>query len=376
MARQTMRQKRMHALSTAAADFDGWEQGREVLTPVHSVPTIFPQYDIATRVHGHPIQRVTLVHGPSNMGKTLFMLGLGRSFLEREHFYFHVDAEFTTPEPWVVELLREYADYPTFMALRPEDYESTAAAIRAACKKLVEQRVAGKIPNDTTAMFGIDSLQKLIPKNFFEELSKAAYKGGPDPLKGRGGMLQAALNSSWMKELVPMMYHANAAIVLLSREAENTKATSMYDPDFKVGGGKAPYYDSSLVLRITRAEWLVKGKTKTKPGTVIGEKLLIQIMKTKVGGKEGRVTRCFFHTSNGQHIPPGFDLARDVIELGLQCGVLTKDSGGKLLDAGTGEDYGKLNAAVTKLTADMTTLHDLKDRVLAKSAPDEEDIAS
>lgn len=365
------RRQRLQALGDVAADMEGFGQGREVLTPVRSVQTIFPQFDVATRVNGYPIQRVCMVHGPSGLGKTVLLLGLGRSFLEREHFYFHVDAEFTTPDQWVVEMLREFADYPTFRALRPTGYEDTADTIRKACEVLVAARKAGKIPMNTTALFGLDSLQKLVPKNYMEKLAK---DGGIDPQKGRGGMLQAALNSAWMKELVPLMYHANAGIVLLSRESENTDpGKSLYDPDYKVIGGKAPYYDSSLVLRVTRKEWVTKGKTKANPGgIVIGEKHMVQIMKTKVGGKDGRTTRCYFHTSNGEHIPAGFDLARDVIELGLTTGVLKKDSGNKLLDQGTGEDYGVTHAAVIQLTNDPRTLADLRNRVQVVATPDDE----
>lgn len=365
------RRKRLAALGSVADGFDGFDQGREVLTPVRSIPTIFPQFDVATRVNGYPIQRVVLVHGPSNHGKTVFLLGLGRSFLEREHYYFHVDAEFTTPWPWVTEMLREFADYPTFRALRPTGYEDTADRIRQACEVLAAARDRGLIPEHTTALFGLDSLQKLVPKDYLKKLSD---KGGIDPQKGRGGMLQAALNSAWMKELVPLMYHANAGIVLLSRESENTDpGKQMFDPDYKVAGGKAPYYDSSLVLRITRKEWVTKGKTKANPGgTVIGEKHLVQVMKTKVGHKDDRTTRCHFHTSNGEHIPAGFDLARDVIELGLATGVLKKDSGNKLIDQGTGEDFGVTHKAVIQLTDEPTNLADLRHRAQAEAVPDDE----
>ena len=375
MARLTKKEKerreRLAALGEVAEDFDGFEPGRDVLTPVRSVPTIFPQFDIATRVNGYPIQRVVLVHGPSNHGKTVFLLGLGRSFLEREHFYFHVDAEFTTPWPWVKEMLREFADYPTFRALRPTGYEDTAGQIRNACKTLTKARKAGRIPEHTTALFGLDSLQKLVPAGYLEKLAK---EGGIDPQKGRGGMLQAALNSAWMRELVPLMYHANAGIVLLSRESENTDpGKGMFDPDYKVAGGKAPYYDSSLVLRITRKEWVTKGKTKANPaGKVIGEKHLVQVMKPKVGHKDDRTTRCYFHTSNGEHIPAGFDTARDVIEMGLATGVLEKDSANKLCDTGTGEVYGLLNQAVTQLTNEPATLADVRQRAQAVAVPDDE----
>ena len=368
MARKTKRVQRLEALAEVADEFEGWEQGREVLTPVRSVPTIFPQFDVATRVKGYPIQRVCMVHGPSNHGKTVFMLGLGRSFLEREHFYFHVDAELSTPEPWVVENLAACADYGSFRAMRPKNYEEVALGIRKACGKLNKLKASGAIPPDTSALFGVDSLQKLIPADFMAKLQK---KGGIDAGSGRGGQIQAMLNSAWMKELVPLMYHCNAGLLLLSREAENVDAGA-FEVTYKVGGGKAPYYDSSLVCRITRNGWVEVGSKENK--VIIGERHLVQIMKTKVGHKDAKITRCFFHTSNGKHIPAGFDTARDVIELGVDCGVLKKE-GTNIIDINTGEVLGATtNAAVLLLNDhDPRSLRDLQERVLAKAKPVEEE---
>lgn len=369
--KEQQRRMRLQALGAVAADMEGFGQGREVLTPVRSVQTIFPQFDVATRVNGYPIQRVVMVHGPSAQGKTFFALGLGKSFLEREHFYYHIDAEFSTPEPWVVENLRAYADYPTFLAMRPRNYEEVADMIRAACDRLVKARKAGKIPEHTSALFVVDSIQKLVPKDFLSKLRKsdALGGGGIDPMSGRGGQVQAGFHAAWMKELVPLMYHANAGLVLISRESENVGA-GVFEKKYKVGGGTAPYYDSSIVARITQAKmpggWVKKGDV------IIGEKHLVQIVKTKVGHKDGKTTRCYFHTSNGEHIPAGFDFARDVLDLGLVHGLLEKDGGHKILDRETGEDYGTINDAVTQLTAQMDALNELRDRCVQLAQPEVE----
>ena len=370
--KEKARRERLQALGSVAADMEGFGQGREVLTPVRSVQTIFPQFDVATRVNGYPIQRVCMVHGPSAEGKTFFVLGLGRSFLEREHFYYHIDAEFSTPEPWVVENLRACADYPTFLAMRPRNYEEVADMIRKACDRLVKARAAGKIPEHTSALFAVDSIQKLVPKDFLTKLRKTDAKGGGgiDPMSGRGGQVQASFHAAWMKELVPLMYHANAGLVLISRESENVTG-SMFEKTYKVGGGTAPYYDSSIVARITRAP-IKEGGWVKQGDVIIGEKHLVQIVKTKVGHKDDKTTRCYFHTSNGEHIQAGFDLARDVLDLGLSSGLLAKDGSHNVLDQDTGEDYGTINDAVTRLTADMDALNELRNRCVAHAQPEME----
>ena len=63
-----------------AARFKGFQPAAEVLTKVRAVPTIFPQFDHATKVGGLPVERFMLVHGPSANGKSTMVLGLIRSF--------------------------------------------------------------------------------------------------------------------------------------------------------------------------------------------------------------------------------------------------------------------------------------------------------
>jgi hypothetical protein len=361
---------RLEQLASVAGQFKGWQPGREVLTAVRSVPTIFPQFDIATRVRGYPIQRVVLAHGPSNHGKTVFMMGLGKSFLQHGHFYFHVDAEFTTPEPWVQENLGALADHPGFMGLRPESYEETAECVRDAANRLRMLRDKKQIPEDTSALFGIDSLQKLVPKDFFAKLNKASKEDkNIDPLKGRGGMFMAALNTAWMRELIPMLYHCNAGILLIARESQNVDG-GMFEKDYKVNGGNAVYYDSSLVCRITRDGYVERGSDDNKE--VIGERHRIQIAKTKVGHKDAKVTNCYFHTSNGKLIPAGFDTARDVVELALHAGVLTKAKG-QLEDSANDEAMGTVNEAVERLSDPNAhlALEELRERALAAAQPEE-----
>lgn len=362
---------RLEQLAAVADQFKGWQPGRDVLTPVRSVPTIFPQFDVATRVRGYPIQRVVLAHGPSNHGKTVFMMGLGRSFLQHGHFYFHTDAEMTTPEPWVQEMLGPYADSPAFMASRPESYEETAECVRDAANKLRTLRDKKQIPEDVSALFGIDSLQKLVPRDFFAKLAKASKDAKDvDPLKGRGGMFMAALNTAWMRELIPLLYHCNAGILLIARESQNTDG-GMFEKEYKVGGGTAVYYDSSLVCRITRDGWVERGSDENKE--VIGERHRVQIAKTKVGHKDAKVTNCYFHTSNGKLTPAGFDTARDVIELALRAGVLVKGAGGKLLDVALDEALGTTHEAVERLSDPNArlALEDLRMRTLDAAQPEE-----
>ena len=314
---------RLNAMQVSANKFKAWKPAGEVLTAVRSHPTIFPLVDRAIDVGGWPLQRVGLVHGPSGMGKTLFVHGLGLSFLTAANFYAFVDAEYTTPVEWLAMLMAGQVSNPGFIAQRPESYEETVNGVREFAEGIANDRATGKLPPDITGLIVVDSIRKLVPKKLLDKILSG--KGGMDGASGRGAMMKAALNAQWLDELVPTLYHANLGMVFISREYENsdTNTLKLQDPgggfDYKVGGGKALIFESSIVARVTRS-WVKDGSAED--AKVIGEKHHVTITKTKVAGKEDKTTVGHFHTSNGRLTPVGFDRARDVFNLAVDAGVL------------------------------------------------------
>lgn len=341
--------KRLAALGRVAKRFGEWKPAREVLTRVRAVRTIFPQVNHGTRVGGWPLQRPALIHGPSNHGKTAFAHGLGLSFLRAGHYYCYVDAEFATPSDWVDELMGELADFPSFLAQRPTTYEDTVEAVRHFVTGIAQARTAGEVPPDTSGLLVVDSLRKLVPKRQQEKLAKE--EGGIDGMGGRMAMYKAALNSAWMDELVPLLYHGDMALMFIGRESENT---GMLGEDWKLTGGKGLVFDSSIVARVTRASWVERGDQ------TVGERHCVSIWKTRVGGKSGRVVDCYFHTSNGELIPAGFDPARDALELARARGLVTLS--GSWLTWGDVAKWNGVHAAVKALSEDQGLL----DRLLGE----------
>ncbi len=309
-----------------------------------SVLTIFHQFNRGVGCGGWPTQRIALLHGPSNHGKTQFLLGLNRSFIEAGHFANHVDAELTTPENWAREMMGDAVDSKAFLAMRPRNYEEVAHSVRTTAEVITAAKAAGEIPADTACLVGIDSIRKLVPEKLLEKIAKG--NDGLDGAKGRAAMMRAALNAQWLDELAPLAYHAGLAPVFISRETENPNADP-WDPDFKVGGGTAMVYESSLVCRIMRDSWTkagpapAKGENDTRK--IIGERHLVRITKTKVSGKEGKTIDTYFHTSNGVDSPPGFDIARDVFDLCKRLKII-EQSGSWYSHAGNKLGNGELNA--------------------------------
>jgi recombination protein RecA len=315
MARRTRQNK---AVEAVAERFSAFRPAREVLRVVRAVPTRFPQIDHALRVGGWPIERFTLVHGPSGDGKTEFSIGLEDSFLALDHFVFHVDAERTSPITWIEQLMGPRAYHPRFFASRPDTYEGTIADVRNFLNLLVAAKEEGEVANDTSALVVVDSLRKLVPAGMMKEILEAEaeakdVKGGRD----RSAQLQAKMNAAWMDELVPLLERAGAGFVAIAREMQDPDAdmwSKKIGTDYKIGGGGAIYYDASVVARVERAAWVGEGEGKDRK--TYGERRRVTIRKTKVAGKDDRASVAYFHSSNGVLVPAGFDLPRDVLELG------------------------------------------------------------
>lgn len=349
---------RLAAIAKVAARFEAFKPAAQVLENVRAVPTIFPQIDAATKVGGWPIERISMIHGASAEGKSAMALGLGLSFLRKGHFFALIDAEMTTPMDWISSLYGDSANNPGFCALRPISYEATRDAMKNWATTIAEARDKGEIPEDTTGLLVVDSLKKLVPERMIEKLEKDATDVGLDGMSGRAAMYKAALNGQLMDEFVPLAYHAKIALVLIGREMENANA-GPWDQPWKLGGGKSVFFDSSLVARVSRSYY--------KEGDVVaGERHQVRIYKSKVGGKEGKYTDAYFHTSIGTTCPAGFDVASDLLEMAIECGVVGKKGGSHWLEE-TGEVLGKSEAESLKtLRGNQVMLADLDTKVRSK----------
>jgi RecA/RadA recombinase len=357
---------KLKELQSVAKAFKGFRPASDVLKRVRAVPTRFPQLDFATRVGGLPIERFMLLHGPSNEGKTALCLGLEESFLALDHAVEHVDAERTTPITWVEELMGELARHPLFFADRPKDYETTIARVREFLNRLIALNRKAKRP--MSALVVVDSLRKLVPADVMKEILTADKEDGErlgrqgkkiTAGRDRRAQLQAKMNAAWMDEVVPLLDESGAAFVAIAREMQDPDAdpwARKFGNDYKVGGGGAIYYDASLSMRVQRAGWVDNGAKERGQLVVYGERHRITIKKTKVGGKDAKVSTAYFHTSNGklEGVPFGFDRARDVLELARRFDVV-KNPKGNWLTWGASRWQGE-HRAVQRLTAEPPTL--------------------
>lgn len=359
------RKKPEQQLSALAKRFGaiGVQPARIILTNVRAVPTRFCQVDFATRVWGWPIQRCAVVHGPSNEGKTAFVLGLCGSFVSAGGVAKYDDAERTTTSKWATELLGEgIALNDRFMATRPDSYEKCVDESRAWHKAVREAREAGELPETASGIQIVDSLRKLVPEDILAKIKKegaGGAKGSVDGMGGRAAQIRAALNSAWLDELVPLTDTCGTAWLAIARESEDPDADlwdKKFGNDYKVQGGKGVVYDSALRTRIERDGWVTIPDGDKKK--IIGERHKVSILKTKVGGKEGRATVAYFHTSLGVTSPVGFDRARDVVELAEKFGIVESGTGGTFWKGSRFRSYEKLVEALTACDGDREEMED------------------
>jgi RecA/RadA recombinase len=320
--------KRRAAMSAFAKTIGEFRAASEVLKPVSSIRTVFPQFDHATGVGGWPLERFSMVHGPSGAGKTLFTIGLFGSFLSRGDRVLFLDLERTTPITWIESLISaDYAYSKNFVAEKPDTIEQARDLVKKFLDPYIQLKEAGG-GEGMSALVLVDSIAKLVPKDQFELLLKeSAEDSGMDGMKGRGDQRRAGLVKSWLNEIVPDLEKSGASMGVIARETQDPNAdfwAKKYGNDFRVNGGAHLFYDSSLVIRVQLAGGVYDDRGGEKK--FLGERHRVTIRKSKVSDKDGKATVCYFHTSNGDCAPSGFDTARDLLELGVKLEVVESDS--------------------------------------------------
>lgn len=282
----------------------GWSPSAQVIDSVRAIRSIFPDFNRGTRVGGVPLSRIITVHGQTHGGKSAFVIGLLKSFIDAGHYGGLIDAEHATAKQFLEQLMgRALTEIPNLLADRPSSYEETITKTDAFLK-WVGDKV--KLDPSVCSILVVDSINKLVPERELEALKKS----GDDIDKG-WGRGRANMNQAWLDHLVPLLAAANCTLVLIAQEREEKNAKPWDIPTVK--GGKAVLYDASLICRVSKAEPLRDGPDKDSP--IIGFRHRCRIWKSKVGSMDGFHTDVAFHMSNGKLVPPGFDTARDVLHV-------------------------------------------------------------
>lgn len=359
-----------------------WKTAGEALDRVRSIPTIFPDFDRATRIGGMPLRRIITIHGPTHGGKSAFIGGVLRSFVDTGNVGAYVDAEHATDLTFLDELFeRPVEDIPNFFGMRPDDYEGTIDAVDDFLKWMVSEREARReqfrerlklrkgaalppLPPDLdlAGFMVIDSINKLVPKREIEKLKK---EGGDSIDKG-WGRLRAAFNQAFLDHVVPLLGKAETSLGVIVQEREDEDLNPWEMPKLK--GGKATQYDASLIVRVLKSTEISRGDGKDRD--VYGFRHKLRIWKSKVGHMDGRYSDAFFNMSNGTLVSPGFDTARDFVSIAKELGILASVEKSAWLTWKKHRWNGEHNAVVA-LSKDPAALQQLMEQVRAAIRPKE-----
>jgi RecA/RadA recombinase len=350
----------------------GWKPASEALDRVRAIQTIFPDFNRATRVGGLPLRRIITVHGPTHGGKTAFVGGLLRSFVDADHVGAYCDAEHATDLTFFDELMGRPVDaIPNLLGMRPESYEETidavdtflASMVTARKERMAQAREELKLKKDAPVVLPphldlagclvLDSINKLVPEREIERLKKE----GGDAIDKGWGRLRAAFNQAFLDHVVPLLGKAETSLVVMVQERDDEDLDPWEMPKLK--GGKATQYDASLIVRVMKAKEIAHGEGKDK--RIFGFKHRLRIWKSKVGHMDGRWTDATFHMSNGTLAPPGFDTARDALEVAKELGIVEGDS----WLSWRKKRWQGINKAVQSLSGDPESLHALMAQVNA-----------
>lgn len=299
----------------------GWRRAEDALDRIEAVSTIFPDFNWASRCGGLPVNRMHTVHGPTHGGKTAFVLGLLKSFLDGGHVAAYVDAEHSTPQEFAEELLGDLSLRDGFFGSRPDTYEDTINAVTEFLKMMTELRL--KSP-ETKSIVVIDSINKLTPKR---ELANVLKTGGEEVSKGHAGRYRAAVNQAWLNHLSPRLKPAGCAMVFIAQEREGSEDVPWEaDGGVEIKGGQALSFDASMLIRVSKALPMRDSTTasREKPkGEIVGFQHRARLYKSKVSHMDGAWTDCLFHFSNGKQTPPGFDPQRDALHVAKKLGLVS-----------------------------------------------------
>lgn len=347
---------------------DGWRKASEVLDTVSAVPTVFADFNRKVRVGGIPLRRIHTIFGPSHGGKSAFALGLLKSFVVRGHLAAYVDAEHATPQEFAAELLGELNRYDNFLADRPKTYESAIKNVGSFLRSAAEQR--RRVLKDTgvdsfACVMLIDTINKLTPGTELEQILRDA-----ENIDKGWGRRRANINNAFLDHVVPLLGDANCAMVLIAQERQDQssgaggfKALRSEGVDLdgaKVKGGGGLVYDASLLMRVSKG--IPMKDPPTKEGTIVGFRHYVRILKSKVAHMDGRWTDSMFHLSNGKLSPPGFDVARDLVTVGKDLGVVATSGSWLSWRRRRWQGEGK---AIATLSTDAAALGELEAEVSA-----------
>lgn len=261
--------------------------------PVLAIPAISTGaigLDIALGIGGIPRGRVTEIYGAESGGKTTLTLSIIRQAQLAGGVAAFIDAEHALDLGWAKA---NGVNLDTLLISQPDSGEQALNIV----EMLVQSHKVDTIV--------VDSVAALIPQAEIDAEIGANVIGA-----------QARLMSLGLRKLTGICSKSNCAIVFINQI--RSKIGVMFGNPETTPGGRALKFYASVRLDVHKKGVLKAGEI------AIGNDTIVKVVKNKCAPPFRTATFALYFGKDGY--PSGIDFAASVVDLGLECGVLTKSS--------------------------------------------------
>lgn len=302
---------RAKQLQKSIKGIEGFQLFSSVIRPI-IVPTRITSLNRALCVGGFPCQMIGVLHGPSQGGKSMLLAEIIHAAVATGGWGVFIDAESrAVDKKWYACILGALDNVVYY---RPKTFEECIEKIEEYRSRFRKAKEDGEVPEGAVFCAGVDSVNRLTPKDELEEIMKGK-------VEARGYPLRALLTSKWLDKIVPTL-DLDESIVFIQREGKRLDAVPG-QRTWKTKGGESIGYDAGWTCRVE-----TRGNVKSgdDSGDKIGEKHQLTVLKNSMGPKLDEEAN--FYSSAGKHGEPlGFDFVREVREEAIKRGLLVYKSG-------------------------------------------------
>lgn len=256
--------------------------GDEAIHEVEAFPTGSLAVDIALGVGGLPEGRIIEIYGPESSGKTTLALHAIASAQKGKIAAF-IDAEHALDPRYA----RNLGVNPDELYVAQPDFGEQALSIAI---DLIHSNAVGIIV--------IDSVAALVPKAEIEGEMTDSSVG-----------VQARMMSKALRKIAGAANSANCTVIFINQLRE--KIGVMFGSPETTTGGKALKFYASVRLDIRRTGQIKEGTD------IIGNETRVKVVKNKVAPPFTQAETAIYYNK-------GFSRESDIIELGVDYGVIRK----------------------------------------------------
>ena len=235
------------------------------------IPFNIPNLDKLTG-GGIPTKRISLIHGPSNVGKSYLALRLLNTVQKQGGLTAWVDTELSWDREWVA---KAGVNPDEVLMVQPENGEHALDKMRDFMREGVDIIV-------------LDSLAGLVPENI--EAGDFSYS----PIAWQSRFINQSL-----PKLMNNLRHGSTLVVI--NQVRDSLSPAQFQP---MPGGKGQIYFAHVMLELKKGGWIEEDKTKLKLGFDID----VRLKKTKAGG----------HNWENVLVPFRVDGGIDIIECNMR----------------------------------------------------------